>query len=90
MQCDQPKILVFYLALLPQFVGPAAPWWAWLTHAWTLPLLGSCWCLLVVASVDRDVLSHRNVRRALDMLTGTVLISFCAKLASETWCDWVP
>jgi len=81
-----PKILVFYLALLPQFVEPAAPWWVWLAHAWTLPLLGICWCLLIVASVDlaRNMLSRRNTRRALDALTGTVLLGFCAKLATET------
>ena len=80
-----PKILVFYLALLPQFVGPAAPWWAWLAHAWTLPLLGTCWCLLVVLGVDRaqNVLSRRHIRRGLDALTGTVLLGFCAKLATE-------
>jgi len=80
-----PKILVFYLALLPQFVGPYAPWWAWLAHAWTLPLLGTCWCLIIVAGVDRarNLLSRRNIRRGLDALTGAVLLSFCAKLASE-------
>ncbi len=81
-----PKILVFYLALLPQFLGPGAPWWAWLAHAWTLPLLGTCWCLLIVASADRarNLLSRRNIRRALDTLTATVLLGFCAKLAIET------
>ncbi len=85
VQRDQPKILVFYLALLPQFVGPAGPWWAWLVHAWTLPLLGTCWCLLVVLGVDRaqNVLSRRHIRRGLDALTGTVLLGFCAKLATE-------
>jgi len=80
-----PKILVFYLALLPQFVGSAAPWWAWLVHAWTLPLLGTCWCLLIVVGVDRarNVLARRPIRRGLDALTGTVLLGFCAKLATE-------
>ena len=80
-----PKILVFYLALLPQFVGPYAPWWAWLAHAWTLPLLGTCWCLIIVAGVDRarNLLSRRNIRRGIDALTGAVLLSFCAKLTSE-------
>lgn len=81
-----PKILVFYLALLPQFVGPAAAWWTWLAHAWTIPLLGSCWCLLIVAGVDRAraLLLRRAIRRALDALTGTVLLGFCAKLAVES------
>ena len=80
-----PKILVFYLALLPQFVGSAAPWWAWLVHAWTLPLLGTCWCLLIVASVTRAraLLSRRNIRRAVDTLTGTVLLGSCAELATD-------
>ncbi len=80
-----PKILLFYVALLPQFVRPTAPWWAWLVHAWTLPLLGTCWCLLVVAGVDqaRALLSRRRIRRGLDALTGTVLLGFCAKLATE-------
>ncbi len=81
-----PKILVFYLALLPQFLGSAAPWWAWLAHAWTLPLLGTCWCLLIVAGVDRarNLISRRQVRRTFDALTGTVLLGFCAKLATES------
>jgi threonine/homoserine/homoserine lactone efflux protein len=80
-----PKILVFYLALLPQFVGPAAPWWAWLAHAWTLPVLGTAWCLLVVVLVDRSRtwLTRRPVRRALDATTGLVLLGFCARLARE-------
>lgn len=80
-----PKILVFYLALLPQFVGPTAPWWAWLAHAWTLPTLGTCWCLLIVSAVERarTLLSRRPIRRALDALTGIVLLGFCGKLATE-------
>jgi threonine/homoserine/homoserine lactone efflux protein len=81
-----PKILVFYLALLPQFVGQAATWWVWLAHAWTLPLLGTCWCLLIVAGVDRarSMLSRRPIRRALDALTGMVLLGFCGKLTTES------
>lgn len=86
-----PKILVFYLALLPQFVGPAAPWWVWLLHAWTLPVLGTCWCLLIVAGVDRTrtMFSRRSIRRAIDAITGIVLLGFCAKLTTENWHETV-
>lgn len=81
-----PKILVFYLSLLPQFVARDAPWPVWLVHAWTVPFLGTLWCLSVVAFVStvRTWLQRRTVRRALDAAAGLVLIGFCARLASES------
>ena len=81
-----PKILVFYLSLLPQFVGRDAPWPVWLVHAWTVPFLGTLWCLAVVAFVStvRTWLQRRMVRRALDAAAGLVLAGFCARLASES------
>ena len=36
-----PKMFVFYLSLLPQFVGPTGPLWSWLAHTWMLPLVGT-------------------------------------------------
>jgi threonine/homoserine/homoserine lactone efflux protein len=36
-----PKILVFYLSLLSQFVPPDASWTTWLAHAWAMPFLGT-------------------------------------------------
>ncbi|NMM92580.1 hypothetical protein B2J88_51780 [Rhodococcus sp. SRB_17] len=80
-----PKMFVFYLSLLPQFVPPRAPWWVWLLHAWTLPLIGTLWCLLVVAFVGslRQQLEHRTVRRTIDTAAGVVMLGFCSKLAHE-------
>jgi threonine/homoserine/homoserine lactone efflux protein len=80
-----PKIFVFYLSLLPQFVQPDAPWWIWLLHAWTLPLIGTVWCLLVVAFVGslRHQFERSRVRRTIDTAAGVVMLGFCAKLARE-------
>lgn len=80
-----PKILVFYLSLLSQFVPQDASWVTWLLHAWTVPLLGTIWCLTVVALVGsfREWLQRRLVRRALDALGGLVLAGFCVRLASQ-------
>jgi threonine/homoserine/homoserine lactone efflux protein len=80
-----PKIFVFYLSLLPQFVQPDAPWWVWLLHAWTLPLIGTLWCLLVVAFVGslRQQFERRTVRRTIDAAAGVVMLGFCSTLARE-------
>jgi threonine/homoserine/homoserine lactone efflux protein len=80
-----PKLLVFYLSLLPQFVDVDAQWWVWLAHAWTLPAIGTVWCLFVVAALStlRRWLERRAVRRALDAASGAVMLGFCAHLARE-------
>lgn len=80
-----PKILVFYLSLLPQFVDPTASVSTWLAHAWTLPIIGTLWCLLVVCLLNslRRWLEQKPVRRTLDAVSGLVMLGFCAKLARE-------
>ncbi|MGL5930637.1 MAG: LysE family translocator [Dermatophilaceae bacterium] len=79
-----PKMLVFYLSLLPQFVSADAPLWSWLAHAWTLPLLGTSWLLVVVvlAGSLRDRLLRPLARRIVDAVSGVALLAFGARLAS--------
>jgi threonine/homoserine/homoserine lactone efflux protein len=80
-----PKVLVFYLAVLPQFLGPDAPLSALLVLALSHAALSLVYLLVVVTGVAqaRRVLSRRKVRRALDLGTGTALLGFSAKLATE-------
>jgi threonine/homoserine/homoserine lactone efflux protein len=80
-----PKILVFYLSVLPQFLPAHASLLDALVLANTLPVIGFCWLVLVVAGVHtlRRWLTRRRVRRSLDALTGAALVSFAGKLAAE-------
>jgi threonine/homoserine/homoserine lactone efflux protein len=80
-----PKVLVFYLAVLPQFLHPGtSPGWL-LAFAWSHALLSLLYLLAVTAGLMRvrQILSRRSVRRAMDTATGTVLLGFSARLATE-------
>jgi threonine/homoserine/homoserine lactone efflux protein len=80
-----PKVLVFYLAVLPQFLHPGtAPGWL-LAFAWSHALLSLLYLFAVTAGLMRlrQVLSRRKVRRTLDIATGTLLLGFSARLAFE-------
>jgi len=80
-----PKVLVFYLAVLPQFLHPGAgPGWL-LAFAWSHAALSLVYLLVVTAGLARirGLLSRRSLRRALDAITGTVLLGFSAALAAE-------
>ncbi|EAQ00480.1 hypothetical protein JNB_09914 [Janibacter sp. HTCC2649] len=80
-----PKMLVFYLALLPQFVEPSASAAVWLGHALMLPLIGCAWLAVIVlgASRARETLLRRRTRRVIDAVSGAFLVGFAAKLARE-------
>ncbi|RSM61848.1 lysine transporter LysE [Actinoplanes sp. ATCC 53533] len=80
-----PKVLVFYLAVLPQFLGPDAPLSALLVLALSHAVLSLLYLLVVVTGLTRArrLLARRNVRRTLDAATGTALLGFSAKLATE-------
>jgi threonine/homoserine/homoserine lactone efflux protein len=80
-----PKVLIFYLAVLPQFLRPGtSPGWL-LAFAWSHALLSLLYLLTLTAGLMRvrRILHRRSTRRALDTATGTVLLGFSAKLATE-------
>lgn len=78
-----PKIGAFYVAVLPQFVPEGtSPLTAGLLLALVHNLEGLVWfaVLIIGASRVRAVLQRRSARRAVDALTGTVLIGFGLRL----------
>ncbi|HUB40898.1 MAG TPA: LysE family translocator [Streptosporangiaceae bacterium] len=80
-----PKVLVFYLAVLPQFLHQGtAPGWL-LAFAWSHAVLSLLYLLAVSAGLmrARQFLSRRPVRRTLDVASGTALLGFSARLAVE-------
>ena len=80
-----PKVLVFYLAVLPQFIGPGTSTIVLLLFGLSHALLSLTYLLLVVVGLHRirQILTRRTVRRVLDATTGTILLGFGARLATE-------
>src|SRR5881227_232105 len=80
-----PKVLVFYLAVLPQFLTPGAGLGWLLVLAWSHAVLGLSYQLALVTGLHgaRRLLMRRTVRRSLDATTGAVLLGFSARLATE-------
>ncbi len=80
-----PKVLVFYLAVLPQFLAPGAGTPTLLLFALSHAALSLLYLLLLTASLHRArrLLARRRVRRGLDAATGVALVGFGARLAAE-------
>ena len=81
-----PKAAVFYLAFLPQFIGPTEPV---LTKSLLLASIhyveGLLWLVALSIMLDhlRQFILHATVRRWLDGLCGAVLVGCGARLALE-------
>ena len=81
-----PKVIVFYLALLPQFMGPGDPV---LARSLLLAAIhcvdGILWLGFVAWAVDRSrrFFLRPVLRRAMDALCGTVLVGLGLRLAFE-------
>jgi threonine/homoserine/homoserine lactone efflux protein len=81
-----PKVLAFYLSVLPQFLSHSGTTIDALALAYTHAALGVVWLFALVTFLHRvrPVLQRRRVRRALDAATGTALIGFASALAVES------
>lgn len=81
-----PKVLAFYLSVLPQFLDPVrATTGDAMLLAYTVVAAGIACQLLLLLFVHkvRGWLNRRRVRRAMDTLTGTALVGFGIALATE-------
>jgi threonine/homoserine/homoserine lactone efflux protein len=81
-----PKIAVFFTSFLPQFVpGHSPPFFALLTLGLLFCALTLAWLTGYSILVARagDILRRPGIRRALDGLTGAVLVSLGVRLALE-------
>lgn len=78
-----PKVAVFYLAFLPQFLPAGGGWSVTLELAIAAAATVMCWYLVVafsVASLRRFL--TRRIRRAVDAAVGTVLIGLGVRIAT--------
>lgn len=79
-----PKIAVFFTSFLPQFTSSGEP------EFWSLLALGLIFCAMVLvwlvayasaAARVADLLRQGRIRRAIDALSGVVLVGFGVRLA---------
>lgn len=82
-----PKVGVFYTTSLPQFIGPGDPL---LLRSLLLGgvhiVLGLTWlsCYALLVTRAGAILRSASVRRAIDRVTGSVLIAFGLRLATTS------
>lgn len=82
-----PKVLAFYLSILPQFIaGTQESTLVLLTFAYSHAALGLLWLVIVLAILHRTrrMLSRPGSRRILDGIAGTAMMGFAIGLAAET------
>jgi threonine/homoserine/homoserine lactone efflux protein len=81
-----PKIAIFFTTFLPQFArGNHPPFSALLLLALAFCAIGLSWLSLYNVAISRlgGVLRRPRIRRALEGITGAVLVGFGARLALE-------
>ncbi|MGZ4292376.1 MAG: LysE family translocator, partial [Gaiellaceae bacterium] len=81
-----PKIAVFFTSFLPQFVpNPHAAFLSLLSLGLVFSAMTLAWLCAYSAVVARagDVLRRSRIRRAIEGVTGTVLVAFGLRLATE-------
>jgi threonine/homoserine/homoserine lactone efflux protein len=81
-----PKMAVFFTSLLPQFAPESGPRLAaFLGFGLCFSVMTAAWLIAYAFAVARakGVFQRPGIRRAVDGVTGTVLVAFGLRLASE-------
>jgi threonine/homoserine/homoserine lactone efflux protein len=82
-----PKIAAFFTSLLPQFAtgGGGAAFWAMLGLGLVFCAITLAWLMLYTAAIARmhAALRRPRIRRAIEAVTGTVLVALGLRLATE-------
>lgn len=81
-----PKIGVFYTAFLPQFIAPGQPVFLMsVTLAAVHAALGILWLFFYASLITRagDLFRRPRIRRAMECVTGIVLVGLGLRLATE-------
>jgi len=81
-----PKVALFFLAFLPQFINPfyENPSISFLALGFTFMSIGTTWCFIVVlfsAKLSESIRKNKKVKMWLDKITGGVFIALGIKLA---------
>jgi len=80
-----PKMAVFFTSLLPQLAGERPSFWLLLSLGLALSALTCAWLCAYAAVVARvgDLLVRPRVRRALEAVTGAVLVALGLRTAVQ-------
>lgn len=83
-----PKVALFFLALLPQFIEPGSTskTLAFLMLGITFVTTGTLWCLvlaLAAAQLRQFLRGNPRVRRTIDRVTGGLFIALGIRLATD-------
>lgn len=81
-----PKVAVFFLTFLPQFLAPGSePFWSFLIMGILYTVLTFMWFAFYVFLLDkiRNFMKRPSTQAVIEVLTAVVLIGFGLKLAFE-------
>ncbi len=81
-----PKVALFYLAFLPQFINPAYnnPFLSFILLGTTFTVTGTIWCLVLASfssMLTHYFRAHRSLRNILEKGTGIVFIILGIRIA---------